>query len=148
MSVRRSVLAILTAVSLAACSGATPPPSSPSVSEAPPPAASATATASSSASAGPPVVEGAVLIEAENVHFKPTQVDVPAGEPFQIDFRNLDGGTLHNIEIKDAAGESVFRGQAFTGEAQQVYDVPALSAGTYSFVCTVHPEMTGSMTAK
>ena len=93
-------------------------------------------------------MEGAVLIEAENVHFKPTQVDVPADEPFQIDFRNLDGGTLHNVAIEDAAGDTIFRGQAFTGDAQQLYDIPALPAGIYSFVCSVHPEMTGSMTAK
>jgi len=26
-----------------------------------------------------------------------------------------------------------------------VYNVPALKAGTYSFVCSVHPNMTGTL---
>jgi plastocyanin len=29
-----------------------------------------------------------------------------------------------------------------------VYDVPALPAGSYTFACTVHPNMTGSITAQ
>jgi plastocyanin len=142
------MLAALTALSLAACSGSAPSTSPSAASDAPTAATTATAVASSYTSAAPSAVEGAVLIEAENVRFTPAQVEVPADEPFQIDFRNLDGGTLHNVEIKSAQGESVFRGQAFTGEAQEVYDVPALTGGIYPFVCSVHPEMTGSMTAE
>ena len=30
--------------------------------------------------------------------------------------------------------------------ATKVYDVPALPAGAYTFVCTVHPTMTGTAT--
>ena len=37
-------------------------------------------------------------------------------------------------------------GAIFPGVAQQTYDVPALAAGTYGFVCTVHPNMTGTLT--
>jgi plastocyanin len=31
--------------------------------------------------------------------------------------------------------------------ATATYDVPALAAGTYGFVCSVHPNMTGTLTA-
>jgi plastocyanin len=30
----------------------------------------------------------------------------------------------------------------------QTYDVPALPAGTYSFVCSVHPNMVGTLTVR
>jgi plastocyanin len=40
----------------------------------------------------------------------------------------------------------VFKGAIFPGPAQQTYDVPALKAGSYGFVCTVHPNMTGTLT--
>ena len=28
------------------------------------------------------------------------------------------------------------------------YSVPALAAGTYTFICIVHPNMTGTLTVK
>jgi plastocyanin len=42
----------------------------------------------------------------------------------------------------------VFKGEIFAGVATKNYDVPALKAGTYTFVCDVHPAMTGTLTAK
>jgi plastocyanin len=35
-----------------------------------------------------------------------------------------------------------------TGPIIEIYDVPALPAGTYAFVCSVHPNMTGTLTVK
>jgi plastocyanin len=52
---------------------------------------------------------------------------------------NEDPGTPHNLELKDASGASVFQGEVFNGVETRVYDVPALPAGAYSFLCTVHP---------
>jgi len=40
----------------------------------------------------------------------------------------------------------VFRGDVFSGVKTQVYNVPAQPAGTYKFMCTVHPTMTGTAT--
>jgi plastocyanin len=45
-------------------------------------------------------------------------------------------------------GPEVWVGEIFNGVETRVYDVPALPAGTYGFVCTVHPNMTGTLTAK
>ena len=50
--------------------------------------------------------------------------------------------------IKDASGTAVFKGEIVTGPKVVVYDVPALPAGSYTFVCTVHPNMTGTITAQ
>jgi plastocyanin len=35
-----------------------------------------------------------------------------------------------------------------TGPAQITYEVPALEAGTYTFICSVHPNMTGTVTVE
>jgi plastocyanin len=53
----------------------------------------------------------------------------------------------HDVVIKDAGGTAVFTGELVTGPKVVVYDVPALPAGSYTFSCTVHPNMTGSITA-
>ena len=39
-------------------------------------------------------------------------------------------------------------GDDFKGVATRDYQVPALAAGEYTFVCTVHPNMTGTLTAQ
>ena len=49
---------------------------------------------------------------------------------FTIAFDNQDAGQPHNIEIKDAAGAQVFKGDLITGPAKTTYNVPALAAGT------------------
>jgi plastocyanin len=153
MPSRRSTFIILLAMSLLACAApgtSTPPTGASRIASSAPPSASSAATEppTPTPSPEPSVPEGAILVVAENVRFDPSQFDAPADKPFQIAFRNLDGGTLHNIEIKDAAGASLFKGDAFTGDAQESYDVPALAAGLYPFLCTVHPEMTGTLTAE
>ncbi len=48
------------------------------------------------------------------------------------------------IHKGDANGQEVFTGDIFSGVETRVYDVPALEAGAYTFVCTVHPDMVGT----
>jgi plastocyanin len=40
---------------------------------------------------------------------------------------------------------SMFKGDIVTGPTVVEYQVPALPAGTYQFVCTVHPNMVGTL---
>lgn len=89
-------------------------------------------------------------VEAENIAYKESTLSAAAGKPFQIDFKNQDAGVPHNVAIhKDsAAGAEVFKGEIFPGKAEKTYDVPALDAGTYAFVCSVHPNMTGTLTVQ
>ena len=75
-----------------------------------------------------------------------TTLEAPAGQPFKIAFSNNDSGVQHNVEIKKADGSSAFRGEIVTGVTTITYDVPALEAGAYTFNCTVHPAMTGTLT--
>jgi plastocyanin len=86
-------------------------------------------------------------IAAQNIAFDQATLSAPADQPFQIRFANNDAGIPHNVEIKDASGAAVFVGEIFNGVETRVYDVPALAAGDYPFLCTVHPNMTGTLTA-
>jgi cytochrome c oxidase subunit 2 len=111
--------------------------------------AEASATPPPPPSGGPgagPVLE----LSAANIAFEQTTLTAPAGKPFQIAFDNKDASVPHNVAIhKDSpTGDEVFKGDIFSGPAKHVYDVPALDAGTYAFACTVHPNMTGTLTVQ
>jgi plastocyanin len=80
------------------------------------------------------------------IQFEQKELSAPADKDFVIRFDNKDAGTPHNVEIKDANGQSVFKGEIFNGVAVKDYAVPALAAGTYQFICTVHPNMVGTLT--
>ena len=148
---------------LAACTSAdpgwtyAPPPSdtpAPSVAPSGEPASPAPSGAVSPApsgavSPGPSAPAGdAVQVSAVNFAFEQSTLTVPADAPFQIEFANNDPGVLHNVEIKNAAGESLFKGDTFTGVETRTYDAPALPAGSYQFICTVHPNMIIEVTAE
>ena len=88
----------------------------------------------------------AIRIVATNLAFQPATLTVEAGKPLEIVLDNQDEAP-HNIAIKDAAGTTGFKGEIVTkGEVTNL--VPALTAGTYTFWCEVHPEMQGTITAE
>ena len=87
-----------------------------------------------------------VTIIAANIDFTTKQVTAPADAPFTIAFDNQDT-VPHDVVIKDDSGGTVFQGEIVTGPKAIVYDVPALTAGGYTFVCSIHPNMTGSLSA-
>jgi cytochrome c oxidase subunit 2 len=96
----------------------------------------------------PPAADGpTVNLSAFNIAFEQAELTVPADTPFKLAFENKDPNIPHNVEIKDAGGASVYKGEIFNGVATKTYDVPALPAGAYPFMCTVHPNMTGTLTA-
>jgi plastocyanin len=116
--------------------------------------------ACSSASAGQPAPTGpaaggsaagsatpAVVVSARGLKFEQQQVTAPAGIPFALEFDNHDSAP-HNVAIVGPDGAAVFSGDVFGGDGSKVYDVPALKAGTYTFRCDVHPDMTGTLTVR
>jgi plastocyanin len=111
-----------------------PPPASgePGASGAPPPSGAA----------------ADVTITAQGVAFVETTITAPADKPFTIAFVNNDQGTPHNVALHEGSptGREAFKGEIFPGVATKVYEVPPLPAGTYGFICTVHPNMTGTAT--
>jgi plastocyanin len=172
----RLLAAGLTIVAVAACATSTPgwtyapaPSATPIPSADPSASAAASGSAAPSASAAPGASgspgtgsaapsgsaqpsgapAGAVIdVSAQNIAFTPTELAVPPDAAFQINFANNDAGIPHNVEIKDGGGASLFRGEVFNGVATRTYDVPPLPAGAYQFICTVHPNMVGTLTVQ
>jgi plastocyanin len=166
---RSAILAVagpILALVVAACSSAagaagytypptgTPPMSMPAASG---PTGSAPATPagpgpSTPASAGPgpsasaPASAATVQLSAQNIQFDTDHLAAPAGQGWVLEFANNDPGIPHNVEILDANGASVFKGEVVTGPTTTSYQVPALAAGSYTFLCDVHPTMTGTLT--
>lgn len=90
-------------------------------------------------------------VTAENISFDVKELSADANKPFAIDFTQKDAGVGgHNIEIRDSGGKTLFKGQVLTDPGQTKYTVDALPAGTYTFICSIHPipAMTGTLTVK
>jgi plastocyanin len=113
-----------------------------------PPPAEATPTPAPDGEATPPPAAGTVLhVSAQGIAFDTEALTAPADTPFQIVFANNDAGIPHNVEILQD-GRSVWKGELFNGVETRTYDVPALPAGSYEFICTVHPNMRGILTVE
>ncbi len=108
----------------------------------------ASGTAPSAAPAASPSASPAANVlnqTALNLAYGTPQLSAPADTPLTIRFDNQDS-LPHDIVIKDASGAEVFTGVLITGPKAIDYAVPALKAGAYTFLCSIHPNMTGTLT--
>ena len=68
--------------------------------------------------------------------------------PFQLLFENRESAP-HNVRIYDeVVDQPLFVGEVFGGPGSRTYDVPSIPAGTFKFLCDVHPDMVGTLTAR
>jgi cytochrome c oxidase subunit 2 len=93
------------------------------------------------------------LSASNTTAFDESTLTATAGQPFAVAFTNKGaaGGPPHDFAIKDPARGTtmLFTGEPLAQAGQSVtYSVPALAAGTYTFICIVHPNMTGTLTVK
>ena len=99
----------------------------------------------SGATAGP-VLD---LSASSTTAFDESSLSAPAGQAFSVQLTNKTSGAPHNFSIKDASGKVLFTGLPLAQPGQTVrYSIPALPAGTYTFFCSVHPNMQGTLTVK
>jgi mono/diheme cytochrome c family protein/plastocyanin len=93
--------------------------------------------------------ETAPEIAAENSQsFTRDTMLVPAGEAFEVTFTNNEANVPHNWALYvSQGGEAIAQGEIITGPASETIPVDALDPGDYFFVCDVHPNMTGTLSA-
>ena len=86
------------------------------------------------------------------IAFEQSALEVVAGMAFSILFNNKNEGVPHNVAIHEGnagdVGAEIWKGEIFPGIGTRTYNVPALTAGTYAYICTVHPNMVGTLTVK
>ena len=96
---------------------------------------------------------GATTLEltAANVAYDKKSLDVTANQPFGIKFTVNDPGQIHDVDIRKDDKTTVVVDQPTTKDGEtQTYVYPGLPAGTYVYICSIHPipAMTGTLTVK
>jgi plastocyanin len=98
---------------------------------------------------GPP---GGLTVVAKTIEYDKKTLEVDAGKPFTILFKNEDAkGVPHDIDLHSADGSQLIKDQpTIDGGASQTYQYDALQPGTYEYQCSIHPvpAMTGTLTVK
>ena len=157
-----SVAALFAALTflIAACASAedaawtyAPPPTEVAASGAPSgapgsPAASGEPSGPASPAASPAPGGETVTVTAANIAFDPTELEVPADTAFTLEFVNNDASVPHDVAIRDQGGTELFKTDVFPGVETRSFDAPALPAGSYTWVCTVNPNMQIAVTAQ
>src|SRR5262245_37157256 len=119
------VLAVTFAIAVAACGGSAADPA---------------------ASPAQPVAfeGGQVSIVAKDIAFTPVAITT-APVDLTITVDNQDSGVPHDLVVY--AGDVKLAATAITtGPSTSTLTVPKLVPGAYRFACTVHPNMTGTLT--
>ena len=84
------------------------------------------------------------------VEFDKKELTAPAGDLFGIKFTN-SSGLEHDVDIRAEDGTTVIQNNPeIAGGEETTYSVGALEAGTYTFICSIHPipQMTGTLTVR
>lgn len=167
--------ALISALAVAACSGAAATPTAVTATGSPAAAATAStrpsveASLAASPSAAPLITampsapDSGVTrdLVANKGLFAPTALSAPAGQVWHIKFDQQDHkvGELikHNFTIASivttraselTVEQRIFQSDSYTPGTYTI-DVPGIPAGTYTFFCTIHPgAMTGTLTIK
>jgi plastocyanin/mono/diheme cytochrome c family protein len=95
----------------------------------------------------------AVILEitAEGIAYDVKELEAPAGVAFGIHFTNKDSGVGgHDVDIELADRTKVADNAVLQDAGEVTYVIPPLDAGTYTFICSIHPiaNMTGTLTVR
>ena len=111
-----------------------------------------------SGTAGTPAPPASVPPDAETLdvtavpvlQYQEKELEATAGKTFVIHFDNTDAGQTHDVDIRTSDGTVVKDNPTVTGPGVADYVIDGLDAGTYTFICSVHPipQMTGTLTVK
>jgi plastocyanin len=124
------------------------PSSAPSTPSSPAPSPSA-AIVKVTPIPGAPDSKVTVAVVAVHTRWDPTTLNAPAGKVWHVKIDDQDAGH-HNFTVASGKSfeERIFQVKNFVKGTYTV-DIPALPAGNYLFICTIHPDaMTGTLTIK
>jgi heme/copper-type cytochrome/quinol oxidase subunit 2 len=98
----------------------------------------------------PPLPSGPALnVTAKTFQFDKKDLEVPAGVAFGIVFKNDDDPAVtHDLDVRDSGGTVVENQDPIAGGTSANYAYTPLEAGTYTFFCSIHANMTGTLTVK
>ena len=114
----------------------------PSAPPSAPPSAAASAGASPAGDATPLTIGTRTGTELE---FEPDEVSVPAGSGVSVTFSNL-ASLPHNLTF--SAPINVATGPVVEPGASETIELDAPAPGDYTFMCTIHPGMEGTLTVE
>ncbi len=86
-----------------------------------------------------------LVVASKDLEFVPTEATVPAGEEIAIVHDNQDEGTNHNLHLPTAPDSP--KTPLEQGKTKQLLTV-TLDPGTYEYVCDLHTNMRGTLTAE
>lgn len=90
-------------------------------------------------------------ITAVGIAFDKKELTAPAGVAFGIRMINNDPAPIdHDVDIRSTDSTTVFVNNVTIQQGVITYTIPPLEAGTYTFICSVHPipAMTGTLTVE
>ncbi|MCA1650159.1 MAG: cupredoxin domain-containing protein [Acidobacteria bacterium] len=130
-------------ISLSACTAQTSP--SPVATTSASIAASATLTGAPDVTPIPdaPASDVVIHLAADHVRWDVDTLTAPAEMTWTLEFENRDAPPeIHNFAIVSGrtVADRIFMTPNLQGPATEIYEIPGLPAGTYEFVCTVHPD--------
>ena len=157
-SVRRGTLAAVAAVGIlaAGCTGAAPPAATPAATpvlaanvapvSTPAPTAKPTPAPTAAIVVVTPVpgAEDSKVVDqlsSLDAKWSKTVLTAPAGKAWHVAVNATDPLGKHNFTITSgpAVEQRIFQSPTF-GVGVHTFDLPALPAGTYTFICTIHPD--------
>jgi plastocyanin len=96
---------------------------------------------------GPPVTTTPFLSASAATHFDQGRLVIPADTAVTLTFQNDQTGVPHDVAVADPANEGqwLFNGDTITGVATIEYQLPPFAAGEYTYHCTIHPPMVGTL---
>jgi plastocyanin len=89
-----------------------------------------------------------ITLIAAHAAWNVSELSVPADKVWHLVLDNEDHNIPHNFVIAHRPElQATIFGPKFNGIATMTFDIPGLPAGTYQFICSLHPEsMTGVLT--
>ena len=84
-------------------------------------------------------------VNAEDIAFDVERIEIDVGETATLTFNNNDADIPHNFHVRAGAVDA--RTEIRPGPDTQTLEFTIDGAGSYTFICDVHPEMTGELIA-